>query len=292
MRTCIASCCCFYGWVEWIVLAVGQITVFLGASSGVTFIIQPVRDELNLTQTSVAFAYTIGTAFSALVQLPIGRSVDRWGGRMGVVVYSAAFYASVTCLSLPTNWTNLAVAFGLLRAFGVGGLELAANTCLQQWFERRRGLATGLLQSLNAILSYAGISNVVAALVHAFGWRMTYWYLGLLLVCTYTPLAALLLRSRPEDVGMLPDGVPSEPAVPPWAPAQPLACARESASEEAESDTMEATATRLASGRAAKGNGSSSMAPEEPWTLSEAIRTRTFVILALGNAFAWGIGSG
>eukprot|EP00966_Prymnesium_polylepis_P131111 3032198-Prymnesium_polylepis.2 len=144
----------------WAVLLLGQITVFLGASSGVTFIIPDLRDDLGLTQTSVALAYTLGTAMSAFVQMPIRRTVDRWGGRKAVTVYSALFFCSVAGMSLPRRWLELAVAFGLLRALGVGGLELSCNTCLQQWFARRRGCVTGVGQSGNAILSYAVVSNL------------------------------------------------------------------------------------------------------------------------------------
>ena len=36
----------------------------------------------------------------------MGKSIDRWGGRMGVTVYSAAFFMSVACLSLPHTWID------------------------------------------------------------------------------------------------------------------------------------------------------------------------------------------
>ena len=45
---------CFYGWIVWFILLISSITVFMGASSKVTFIIDPVREDLKLTQTEIA----------------------------------------------------------------------------------------------------------------------------------------------------------------------------------------------------------------------------------------------
>ena len=54
-------------------------------------------------------------------------------------------------------------------------------------------------------MSYGIISNVISALVDLYGWRRTYPTLAALLV-SYPLLAFVLLRSRPEDIGLFPDG--------------------------------------------------------------------------------------
>ena len=163
--------CCFYGWIVWAVLCIGQISCFLGASSGVTFIVDPIRDDLGLTQTTVALAYTFGTAASALVQTRVGRLVDKHGGRFGVTAIAAGYALSLCGIALPTEWFGLAVAFGLLRSLGVGALALSCNTCLQQWFDRRRGLATGLSDSVASLMSYAVLAPLLAVAVPRIGWR-------------------------------------------------------------------------------------------------------------------------
>lgn len=298
---------CFYGWLIWAVVLAGQVSVFMGASSGLTFVVNPMRDDLQLSQTSIALAYTIGTAASALAQIPIGRSVDRWGGRVGVTAYSALFYLSVAALSLPSSFPELCLAFSLLRAFGVGGLELACNTCLQQWFARRRGFATGLLACIANVVSYAGVANLVAALVTDLGWRRTYTGVGLSLLTAFTPLAAVLLRSQPEDMGLLPDGdAPAPPsngtrtspgamshtvtAVPPkmdgnetnQTTADISVDALSAHAHLAAAHPIEAAAPERALGKAV------SLHCDDSWTLREATRTRAFFLLAIGNAFAWG----
>ena len=65
---------CFYGWIVWFILLIGSITVFMGASSGVTFIIDPVRDDLKLTQTEIALSYTLGPPSARLHRYPWARA--------------------------------------------------------------------------------------------------------------------------------------------------------------------------------------------------------------------------
>ena len=268
---------CFYGWIVWFILLIGSITVFMGASSGVTFIIDPVREDLKLTQTEIALSYTLGTAFSALAQIPMGKSIDRWGGRMGVTVYSAAFFMSVACLSLPHTWIGLSAGFALLRALGVGGLELACNTCLQQWFSRRRGLATGLLQSTNALVSYGIISNVISALVDLYGWRRTYLYIGCALLVSYPLLAFVLLRSRPEDIGLFPDGDAAPPITHQGGATRGLQTASSL------DDGNEDEAEKEASGHGPP-DGGGCVVDDGSFTLAQAMRTRALLLLACANA--------
>ena len=301
----------FYGWVVWAVVVGGQTLFFLGASSGVTFIIDAVRDELGMSQSSIAAAYMVGTLGSALAQVPIGRLVDRFGGRVGMTLTSGLFALSVAALSLPVNWPTLALAFCSLRAFGVGGFALACTTCLQQWFCRRRGLATGLAESIASLLSYSILSNAMVALESALGWRHAYALAGLIVLGVYTPLAALLVRARPEDVGLRPDGdtdadanadvhVGGERAV-----AQARKHGDKGSLEEIKPalDKDDAEFAENARGDRGCDDSAAGGAPgahavtigevsSGDWTRSEAVRTRAFVLLCMSNTLAWGFGAG
>ena len=92
--TTTGRCCCFYGWTVWLVLTVGQTTTFFGTSSGVTFVLDDVMAELQLSRSMASLSYAAGTFVGAAAQIPIGRAIDRFGGRRSVAVCSAAFYLS------------------------------------------------------------------------------------------------------------------------------------------------------------------------------------------------------
>jgi sugar phosphate permease len=252
--------CCFYGWTVWLVLTIGQMTTFFGTSSGVTFVLDDVMAELKLSRSMASLSYAGGTFVGAAAQIPIGRAVDRFGGRRSVAVCSAAFYLSLAGMSLPQDWYMLTLAFIGVRALGFGGLAMACTTCLQQWFVRRRGLATGLSECMNTLFGFGLNSQLYAIAVESFGWRASYLIIGLVLL-VYPPVAALLLRSRPEDMGLLPDG------------GQARSVASRTDGEAASSKTSSAAAT-------------------VGWTLREAMGTTSLWIIVAANALQWGIGAG
>ena len=110
----------------------------------------------------------------------------------------AAYFLFAFCHVLPHDWYSLTIAFVAMRSLGFGGLSMACTTCLQQWFVRRRGLATGLSESIT-LFGFGFNSQLYALAVSSYGWRMSYLFVGAVLLL-YSPIAALLLRSHPEDI--------------------------------------------------------------------------------------------
>jgi MFS family permease len=85
---------------------------------------------------------------------------------------------------------------------------------LPNWFVRRRGLA------MSVAFSGVGVGSMlllpwVQSLIDRSGWRAACWAVGLLVLLLLVPLN-LLLRRRPEDMGLEPDG---DRAAAPGAPA-------------------------------------------------------------------------
>ena len=75
---------------------------------------------------------------------------------------------------------------------------------LPNWFVRRRGLAMSLA------FSGVGVGSIiilpwVQTLIARSGWRAACWALAILMLVLLVPLN-LLLRRRPEDLGLEPDG--------------------------------------------------------------------------------------
>ena len=75
---------------------------------------------------------------------------------------------------------------------------------LPNWFVRRRGLA------LSVAFSGVGVGSIVLlpwlqSLIARAGWRSACWAMAIVMVVLLVPLN-LLLRRRPEDLGLEPDG--------------------------------------------------------------------------------------
>src|SRR5207249_2690590 len=75
---------------------------------------------------------------------------------------------------------------------------------LPNWFVRRRGLA------MSVAFSGVGIGSIILlpwlqSLIGRAGWRAACWAMGILVLALLAPLN-LLLKRRPEDMGLEPDG--------------------------------------------------------------------------------------
>lgn len=195
----------YYGY--WIVVA-GLVTQFIavGMSNYVAgaFMV-PMNDEFGWTRAEFSFSRSLGQLVMAFTGFMIGSWIDRWGGRpfifAGALLMSAALYGLSLIQTLP-QWLLLN---GIVLTIGGAMIgNLVINVSLGKWFVERRGWAV----SLAAMgISLAGIVIQPAAtyLVDNFGWRESWQILSLITLCLTLPMAAVV-RRRPEDHGLFPDG--------------------------------------------------------------------------------------
>src|SRR5229473_1698153 len=101
---------------------------------------------------------------------------------------------------------QLYLTLGALVGGGVNCLAYTGQSLyLTNWFVRRRGLA------LSIAFSGVGVGSVtllpwLQSLIEEGGWRVACWALGILVLVLLVP-PNLLLRRRPEDLGLNADGI-------------------------------------------------------------------------------------
>jgi predicted MFS family arabinose efflux permease len=161
------------------------------------------------------------------------------------------------CASVREPW-QFFVGYGLGRVIFQGIIIVSASTAVANWFVRQRGRATGLALMGNAA-SVALSVPLIQYLSDTAGWRTAWLVLAGLAVVLLTPTAAIFLRRRPEDIGLLPDGA-TRPPRPAAADAPP--------------------AGRGIAAAAVAAEPTARTVPRDPaWQLGEALRTRTFWLL-------------
>jgi MFS family permease len=99
----------------------------------------------------------------------------------------------------------------LFTGIGWAGLSTTAvATTLAPWFDKHQGRAVSIA-SLGA--SAGGILGAPALLfgITRIGFASTAIVAGVLTIAVVLPLAALVLRNRPQDLGLSPDGLPLGP---------------------------------------------------------------------------------
>ena len=151
------------------------------------------------------------TAISAAMVIMVSRMADRFGPRIILVAIGFAFAAAAFGMATATNSVLLYVAFASLRALGQGSIQVNAILLVNQWFISRRGLAIALM-GLGVVISTAVYPPMARALIDHIGWREAYAVLGILSMGLIVPTAFLVIRNKPEDVGLYPDAKPEPPA--------------------------------------------------------------------------------
>jgi len=191
-------------------VGVAAVAMFMsapGQSFSVAAFKEPMRGSLGLSETAYSTAYMFATLFSGMCLPFVGRVLDRHGARRVLPV--CACVVAVACVGMAgtTGIMMLVVCFAMLRAAGQGALTLSANWLAGEWFERRRGLATSLI-GLGGTFSVICIPLLNHQMITHIGWQQGWLLLGGLVFATVFPASILLVRNRPEDIGLLPDGDP------------------------------------------------------------------------------------
>ncbi len=195
----------YYGY--WIVVA-GLVTQFIaiGMSNYVAgaFMV-PMNDEFGWTRAEFSASRSIGQLVVAFTGFMIGAWIDRWGGRpfifAGALLMSATLYSLSLVQTLP-QWLLLNGVILTIGSAMIGSLVISVS--LGKWFVERRGWAVSLA-AMGISLAGIVIQPVATFLVDNFGWRESWRMLGLITLCLTLPTAAIM-RRRPEDYGMFPDG--------------------------------------------------------------------------------------
>jgi len=195
----------FYGWT---ILAVAALIMF-GTGPGQSHLIglffDPIQAELGLDRTEIALAYGSATLVAALLLPRMGRLVDRHGPANMIWLIAFALGLAAIGFSFATGWLYLAIGFGFLRFLGQGSLMLNCANLTSQWFDKKRGMALGLM-SLGFPISIALHPPLTQWLIAEVGWREAWIWLGVITWVTLIPPALLFLYNRPEEVGLRPDG--------------------------------------------------------------------------------------
>ena len=158
-------------------------------------------------------------------------------------------------LGIVDSITTFYIAF-LILSFGSGMAgHTSAIASINNWFRRYRVRAISIAMMG---LGLGGIifSPILAISIANFGWEMTAWASGVLLVIVGIPIT-LLIRFHPETYGFLPDN------------------AQEPVARNSTSYISQVNVTKVDRGK-----------PEYDFTVNEALRTPSFWLMSIGHALA------
>jgi predicted MFS family arabinose efflux permease len=195
----------YYGWVVVAVATFAMFAATLTGGAGFSVFIAPMSRDLGWSRSVLAGALSIGTIVGALVAPFLGRLIDAYGARVVLTLCGAGIALTLTVVSGVTTELVFVIAYGAARAIDMGALNLAVSTAVANWFVRMRGRALGIAMTGNAI----GVMLLVPAIqwmIDGPGWRPAWLIVGGGSGLILAVGSLMLVRRRPEDVGLRPDG--------------------------------------------------------------------------------------
>lgn len=194
-------------WYCWVIVA--ACLLLSAASIGMlsyfnALFVTPVCESLHIARSSFSLMSTFSTVTTMLLLPFVGKLYDHIPMKLLVLLGAIAGGCAHLCYSLAQN-TILFYLGGILSGIGACLAGAAPITLLlANWFEEKRGLATGIAFTGSSLVSSL-LSPVVSSLIGTYGWRVGYRCIAAGLVLTI--LAALLLiRPTPAAMGLLPYG--------------------------------------------------------------------------------------
>jgi MFS family permease len=201
----------FYGWTILLALSWTELTSWGILYYGFSVFVAPLGAELGWSSVAINGAFSLSLLCSGIAAVWVGRLVDRHGprpvmtaGSIGAAGLLLAWAAVGNLAAFYLIWVGLGVAMAAT-------LYEPAFAAVATWFVARRARALTILTFVAGLASVVYIP-LIAWLIGRLGWRGALVALAAILAVATIPPHALLLRRRPQDLGLLPDGAAGEPS--------------------------------------------------------------------------------
>ena len=196
----------FYGW-----RVAGASFLNLFAIVGIMYysfpvFYKPLIDEFQWTRAQVTAGFAVSIIFiGPLFGISAGFLIDRFGPKrillLGLLSAGAAFlgYGFMTAL-----WMFYLLYFLQTAGYVTAG-PIPNQVLISRWFDRWRGRAMGL-----AYIG-AGVGGAIAPVLAQFlvshvGWRGAMHIISAGILLVLVPVSLLVIKNRPADLGLRPDG--------------------------------------------------------------------------------------
>ena len=185
----------------------GAVSMAMGSLNFGLFI-KPMGDELGIGRAFFGWAQTARQVSSSVTSPTVGWLLDRFGSRILLPVAAVITGGAMIALAFINSSWQLVALFAVMGLVGMSGPgALVTSVPILKWFVRRRGAA----------VAFVGLGIPVGAMIFvpltqyfidAWGWRTAWIVLAILGISIIVPLSLIFLRRRPEDMDLLPDGLP------------------------------------------------------------------------------------
>lgn len=196
----------FYGWV---IVSFALIVNGLSSGpvwSGVGVWIKALELHFGWSRAQLTGAFSMAQLEGSIIGPLMGYLIDRLGSRKMVLIGMIITGLGFLLFSRTGNIFTFYASYGLIMLGTAAGTWLPYMTVVNRWFVRRRGVAMAIAAEgspLGGLLLVPILAWAVTPENH--GWSATAQWIGVVFLSLAWPMS-WLIRERPEDHGVLPDG--------------------------------------------------------------------------------------
>jgi MFS family permease len=195
----------FYGWYV-LASSFGILFFVAGARFSFGVMFKPMIEEFGWDRGSISLVFFLNMAVFAISLVIAGRLYDRYGPKWVIVISTLFLSAGYLLVSFIDSLWQFFICYGVIAAFGLGGPSVTLMAAItSKWFEKWRGAAVSLALSGYCMGQFVLIP-LCAVFVFRYGWRVSYFVIGLVMLVVNTILALWVIKGDPEDLGQKPFG--------------------------------------------------------------------------------------
>jgi sugar phosphate permease len=187
----------------WVVAAVTFFILLVGAGVRATpsILLVPLETEFGWSAATISGAIAVNIFLFGMIGPFAVAVMERFGLRRTVSFSLLILGFGVALTSLMRAPWQMIVLWGFLVGSGTGMIAMVLGaTIAERWFVRQRGLVLGILTASSATGQLIFLPLLANLSVH-FGWRAVSLTVALI-AFLMAPIAALLLRNRPSEIGL------------------------------------------------------------------------------------------
>ena len=165
-----------------------------------------VTEEFGVSRSAFTLSSTI-VALVGMVISPLWGKIysDRKRMRGVLTITTLGFGLAYMSYSLAQNIGQFYISAVILGFFWAGACFMPVSMMITAWFNKMRGLAMSITL---AGIGFGGsvLAPIINSFITNYGWRITYRYVGIIIIAIACPVVFFLLRATPEEMGKKPFG--------------------------------------------------------------------------------------
>ncbi|MBI2830975.1 MAG: MFS transporter [Chloroflexi bacterium] len=199
----------FYGYR---IMAASFLLVFVNAGCGFfafSLFVKSLQADMGWSRGAIMLAFTFFYMAIATASPFVGRLLDRYDAKRVILAGALLAALGYVLLSQMKEIWQMYLSYGIVGLGMTGVGFVPASALVSNWFKKRRGLAIGLMSSGVGAGGFALAPLNGGYIIPNFGWSVGYITLAVIILIIVVPLALFVVRTRPSDMGLFPDGAES-----------------------------------------------------------------------------------